>query len=560
MESKIIKNRVRIWYMFCFLCLGIIDQRRGSAIGQIQMTFSNLTGIVIAMMLVPSLKVKKFLEKKYGYWTIVCIPISILIAIIGSKYWVYQGQWVTAVLNVVVWSYLIIYIWDNRNELNVLSKICRPYIICAIVMLSLMIFSVHGWAVPLWHLMIYGGFYLIGIPNEKRRTFLDGMLDGIIIWFFVLQIIAFGFRPYDYIRYHGLYAGETQNGLFYMLVCCAFLIKWMEAKEKKQKFLSFFFFFMAAGCISFTLFTGSRAALMGIAIVTLVVTVYYDIISIKKIGQWGLHGGALILCIAITVPIVYGCIRYLPTILHHPVWFQGEYESGRSICSFDSWNSDKYITFDEAMESNIGRILRVIGIDYDAIEKKWSENMGVLKVVAAELDNEDAFTSKNLKEEAGQSPDNPYRVVGIDIADGVMGARKVIYSYYLHRLNFVGHKSSEAVFYLEDGTEIGHAHNMFIQIAYSYGVAAGGLFLLIYLHGIIHAFYHGRRANFIGGVFLVAILCFGLVEMVITPGQITVPIMGIFLFFNEECGKEAKNYSLRQPWMLKVRTRMQIIL
>ena len=99
MESKIIKNRVRIWYMFCFLCLGIIDQRRGSAIGQIQMTFSNLTGIVIAMMLVPSLKVKKFLEKKYGYWTIVCIPISILIAIIGSKYWVYQGQWVTAVLN-----------------------------------------------------------------------------------------------------------------------------------------------------------------------------------------------------------------------------------------------------------------------------------------------------------------------------------------------------------------------------------------------------------------------------------------------------------------------------
>ena len=45
---------LRIWYMVCFLALGIIDQRRGSAAGAVQMTAANMVGIVLAAMLVPS--------------------------------------------------------------------------------------------------------------------------------------------------------------------------------------------------------------------------------------------------------------------------------------------------------------------------------------------------------------------------------------------------------------------------------------------------------------------------------------------------------------------------
>lgn len=63
MLNSITKNKTKIWYMLCFVCLGIIDQRRGSAIGEIQMVFSNLTGIVIALLTVPSLKLRQFMEK-----------------------------------------------------------------------------------------------------------------------------------------------------------------------------------------------------------------------------------------------------------------------------------------------------------------------------------------------------------------------------------------------------------------------------------------------------------------------------------------------------------------
>ena len=534
MLNSITKNKTKIWYMLCFVCLGIIDQRRGSAIGEIQMLFSNLTGIVIALLTVPSLKLRQFMGKKYLYWMPVCVLLTIAACAIGSQYWSYQGQWITAVLNVAVWSYLIIYIWDNRKTMGFSLKSCDLFHLCMLIMLLLMIVSVRGKILPLWYLVIFGGFYVIGIPSEKKSIFLDGMLNGIIVNFFVLQIIAFGFRPYDYIRYHGIYGGETQNGLFYMITFCAFLCKWKENKEKEKKILSAFFFFMAAGFVSFILFTGSRAALLGVIMATVVIITYRDILIARKFNQWILHGLALVMCIVITFPAVYGCIRYLPTILHHPIWFQGEYESGRSVCSFDPWNSSKYVTLDEAMEKNIGRVLKAMGIDYDVIIQRLKEVIDVRKVSAAELTNMENIDAADVNKEIGSSPDNPYRVEGMDISDGVMGARIVIYVYYLQHLNFVGHTSSEGVFYLEDGTEIGHAHNMFLQMAYDYGIIVGIIFLSIYIYGIICALRHMGGEQFVSGVFLLAILCFGLLEMVIIPGQITVSLIGILLYFVKE--------------------------
>lgn len=68
-----------------------------------------------------------------------------------------------------------------------------------------------------------------------------------------------------------------------------------------------------------------------------------------------------------------------------------------------------------------------------------------------------------------------------------------IYAYYLQHLNFVGHTSSEGVFYLEDGTEIGHAHNMFLQMAYDYGIIVGIIFLSIYMVLFVHYGIRGKK-------------------------------------------------------------------
>ena len=61
------KNSWNRWlYIICVLMLGLMDQRRGSATGDVQMMFGNLLGLVLAAMLIPSLDRKRFLCKLYG--------------------------------------------------------------------------------------------------------------------------------------------------------------------------------------------------------------------------------------------------------------------------------------------------------------------------------------------------------------------------------------------------------------------------------------------------------------------------------------------------------------
>lgn len=528
-KQRILQDKYKWWYMLCFLMLGLIDQRRGSAVGEVQILFSNITGIVMVMLLLPSLDCKKFKEKVYLWWTPVCLILTVAAIFFGRGVWTYRGQRITGVLNLTVWSYLLIYIVREWKSLRIKERLKQPYYWLIFIFLILMVLSAHEKSQTLWYLLIYGGFYIIGVPEERRKDFLAGMLNGIIVWFFLQQIIAFGFRPYDFVRYRGLYLGETQNGLFYMLVYCAFLVKWLWEKEEKQnKWLVFFYFVMAAGNVGFMILAGSRSGLLGAVVVTLVLLTGYDIIQKKIFYKWTLHGVGLLLCIVVTMPAVYGCVRYLPTILHHPVWFEGEYVEERSVRSFDPWDSPRYITVEEMIDHNIGRILHAVGIELTF--EKYQSSLGCLKVYAEELEPVG---------EPGSSPDNPYMLDDVD-QNNAMWDRIVIYSYYWNHLNLSGHIGAGQGFYMNKWSYWGHAHNMFLQTAYDYGVPAGILFIIIWIYSIIRALRMRKPEGWTCVAYLLAIVCFGMLEMVVTPGQITVPLMWIMFYFVGEGSKRIK--------------------
>ena len=523
----------KIWYMICFAFLGLIDQRRGSAPGEVQMMFSNMTGIVIALMLVPSLDLSRFKARVYLIWTPVCLVATIALCLLGRAVWPYPLQWISGVLNFTVWSYLAIYLIKERRQPVPARRKWQPFWVCLLLMVILMQVSVREGIVPLWYLVIFGGFYLIGIPKENWKEFFDGMLNGIILWFFVQQIIAFGFRPYDYVRYRGLYSGETQNGLFYMMAYCAFLIKWIWAKEKKApKLWSWIYFILSASCISFIIYTGGRAPLLGAGAVTFAVYVWYDLVYQKRFLKWLLHCAALGLCIVLTFPVVYGAIRYFPVILHHPVWFADEYDQNTSVHSYDPWNSNKYISFEQAVESNVGRILSLIGIDVNLWRHKLTGALTGLKVYAAE-------SAEELDpSEPGDSPDNPFMLEDTD-KDNSVSVRKAIYAYYWNHLNIAGHSVTGEGFYLTKDIYYGHAHNMFLQMAYNYGIPVGLLFTGLYLYSLLQVFWRKRRENVVCAVFLLAIFAFGMAEMAVIPGQITVAMIGIMFYFIG-CSDEGK--------------------
>ena len=534
MIKRIINDKYKLWYMVCFLFLGLIDQRRGSAVGETQMIFANLTGIVMALLLLPSLNRNEFKNKIFIIWTPICILFTIIACLLGTNIWRYQGQWNTAVFNVSVWSYFVIYMIKEKKKQEFIIKFQRPFFASLFILLFLMVLSVNEKQHTLTYLLIFGSFYLIGIPEDKRDDFRNGLLDGIISWFFIQQIVAFGFRPYDYIRYRGLYSGETQNGIFYTIVFCAFIVKWLYAVEEQKKWwIRLFYFFMAAGSVSFLFYTGSRSGLLGVLTVAIVLITKYDIVLKKTFYKWIMHGITLALCVCITLPIVYGCIRYFPVLLHHPIWFEGEYIEGKSVCSFDPWNSPKYISFEEALDDSVGRIVRAFGISYTSFTQTSAPNRFVMKAYAKEI------------EEPGSSPDNIFMLDNVDPRSGdQMWARKVIYTYYWNHLNLKGHTTRGQGFYTIYNRHYEHAHNIFLQMAYDYGIPAGILFIVIYLYSIIHSLRMKEVEGWMCAAFLIAILCFGLLEMVLTSGQITVALIWIMFYFVGDERRQIKDMCL----------------
>lgn len=60
-----------------------------------------------------------------------------------------------------------------------------------------------------------------------------------------------------------------------------FLVKWLYLREKVSKpfkLLQRLCFFLSAGCVSFTIYTGGRSSFLGIELFTVVTFIGYDII------------------------------------------------------------------------------------------------------------------------------------------------------------------------------------------------------------------------------------------------------------------------------------------
>ena len=77
----------------------------------------------------------------------------------------------------------------------------------------------------------------------------------------------------------------------------------------------------------------------------------------------------------------------------------------------------------------------------------------------------------------------------------------------------------------------GHAHNMFLQIAYDYGILPGILFLLCNLWFLVRFLRRKDRQGISCAVFLIGILLYGFTEMAVVTGQITLTLLFLLYYF-----------------------------
>lgn len=500
----------RTLYVLCFMALNLIELLRASQTGNIWYVAVNCMGLVVMVLVASAYPLKDFRTVSNGIYTIVCAAAMVAVFFhwqshVG-EYYLWQVE--TAILNVWWIGIVVKYLFQKIIVEKTLTF--RPGALgwLWIAMSVLMIASVSRRLWPLWYLLMFGSFYLTKYRREDREALWDGMLNGTLLSFFCIQIYAYGFRPYDVVRYTGAFANCNMAALYYLIVYLVCLCKLHILEKRKAKWgWKLFYLLGAGGMLSFQLYTMGRTAWVA----SFVITVLYGLIVVKRLWakKWRQviwRGGALALAVALTFLPVYYTIRWLPTILHHPVWYEGEYSLAR-VHSFDPADSDKYVDLDEFLEALLGRI------------------MGTLKGLGAH----NPFTMRAYA--AGMEIKDVELVNVPWTNDGGILNRLTIYKAYWDDLTWIGNGPEKGYYRIGGGYHSWHAQNLWLQIAYYYGIPAGVLlvaitFVMLCRHG--KGMLADERNPYAIIPFFVCVLftVFGITEVVWNPGQLV-----MFLIF-----------------------------
>lgn len=520
MERKSIRDVIlsignrQLLYFLCFLAFELIDFLRNTQNGDIWSAAVGGTGLVMMVLIFSEYPLKEWHYGKHtrvymAIWTVCCLGIAGASALWQQHFilGIYKWTFFLGVWN-VWWIFLV-----GQEIVKRLWKAVRakPDLtgVLALVMAFLMTFSRSGRLWPVWFAAMFGMFYVTRFTREKLEQLFEAMVDATIVAFFVIQIYAYGFRPYDVIRYLGAYPNSNVASLHYLVVYTMLLCKlhYLEKKNAKKGW-RIFFFLGAAGLLDFMFLTMGRTSW----VTAIVITCFYGIFVIwknwkKKFSGVIARGAALVAAFVVLFPVVFGTVRFLPAVLHHPVWYGGEY-SIEKVHSFDPADSPKYIEMDEFLEAVFGRIVGTFYKGDEAGEASVAGNStdNVVTVEAGtaggnagagSADNtvaENTEDGENADRENAE-PDNVNSAVAVDVSqtsyeiiekigpegmDEALNIRLSIYAAYLRDLNWFGHPDAEGHYQFTDIDYFSwHAQNVWLQMAFSYGIPSGILFLIL---------------------------------------------------------------------------------
>lgn len=494
----------RFLYAICFIILMVIDWTRGSQEGAIWAWTINMTGVVMAVILFSVYSPKEFLKPIY----IIYSGIGVLALMIGYQWWnlhqaaIFRDQLLTAILNIWLLGIFVIKMFLEvivyRTKKLHFSKIE----ILAAAMLLWMLFSVNEDIWPGWYLVIFGLFYHTEYSKKDMEALKQGMLDGIIAAFFLLQGAAFVFRPYDVVRYAGIYNNCNINALFYGIVWIAFLIRlYAIRKENGKKWKEILCFLFAGALAAFSLMTGCRTAWLAMFVSGFFYVIFADFHSLQyKAGRFLKKLVLYTAVVCISIPIVFAAVRYIPPIFHHPIWYYWEYSESR-VHSFDPWDSEKYVSWDaffNEMTSRVGPFVKMI---FD------NEQAGIATVQAHSI------TIGDKTYEPGDEIYGKYSSVLI---------RVQFWLYYITNGNLRGHFSSEGHQITNYAGYVWHTQNIFIQFWYYYGIPSALLFFVAMLGTVLTSMkkmLKGQDNALISLLYLIFFGMFGIAEAAWYPGQ-----------------------------------------
>ena len=401
---------------------------------------------------------------------------------------------------------------------------------------------------------IFFGIYFISLflsPGDEKddEKIFVSLSDALIISFFAIQSFAFLHRPYDQVRYVGAFSNSNVNGMFYICVYFGWLgkLSFLEKNEGK-KFLRVIHFLFACAMWSFALLTISRSTLIAFIMTTILFLITNEVVIMKKKFLKGfLLKGICMFCVfALSFPIVFICVRYIPALRHHPIWIT-EYKE-EFVHSYDPWNSEKYTEIDEFYNAFIGRFDPEDIDDRGAVITKEQvpldkHNAGPDAVETPEepqgeyIVEDGAVISYPDGVMPGADPEHPaYEYETYEGIEKILGIRKYIFGYYFRFLNLSGHEPEYPTAYLHPWYMVPHAHNSYLQIAYCFGIVQGIMFaaisLFAFLFPVVYVFVKKDKAPWHFGITAMwefGIILISMTENLAFPGKMLFSVLFLSL-------------------------------
>lgn len=495
----------RLVYALCFAMFCLIDQRTKTCTGLDGWleTFRDLTGVVMSIIIMTHYRLSEIKRWKLPYlvWSAVSVVGGILAVWWGKNNWYFFNDWIVKVIDVILFGYILIHTFIRVVIEKKYPKLNKKFAIVWLAMMILMIVSRSNYIWPFCYLVMFGCFYLTDYTKEEQEDLFQGLLDGMILAFFLMQGWCFPFRPFDNwdFRYVGVYSNSNLNALFYVEVLVAIFAKIIYANRvKANKWVRIYYWLGAGVVISFLFMTVGRTAWVTAFIIGLIFLGCLKLVQKRK--RFLVNGIILVLCACLTFPICFSAVRYFPPMFHHPVWFWGEWSNDK-VHSWDPVDSSKYVEFDEFMD----RI-------FFSFKSLMAQSPFVLEVKAAELaDKEEIAVFKT-----GDSPSGTE-------------SRMAIYRHFASELNLWGHPAEEQGLQLTPTYWVAHAHNIYLQYGSDFGVIVMGLFGLLIVWSVIRLlrriFKDCREDDVVCLLYLLVPAIFGMLEYAWGVGSITITLL-----------------------------------
>ena len=486
----------------------------------------DMLGVVMAVIICTNYKWNDFVKYKIPYivWSVLGILLGVILVpmAIERRLDFLLADTIVIALGIFLMGYCVIHTFIAFFLEKYRPKFCRPLIIIWIVMFVLMIFSRSEYLWPLCYFLLFLCYYMTEQTLAQRAGVVQGLVNGMILAFIVIQAHSLLFRPYDRLRYYGNFCNPNHNCMFLCLCLGAILAKiLLVTKADAKKAVRIFYFLLAGACCAFIFMTMSRSGYVAAFVVVLLFLIAYCNIKEKKIFfRTGLLMVALFVAL---LPVTYLAVRYIPTIHPHVLFYFQEGYSEDMVHSWDDRNSEKFTTFGQLLEGALGRLGNIVN-SLLPLQSRDTERLDYAGFLVASGADDIPFVDPDKIPALTEEEEGSAFLI-----------RYTIYKWYITHLSLRGMPYDEQGFQLTKDHWIQDTHNIYLDYGINFGYPVMILFTVFIWWGIGRLYRQGARGRNAGKWACLMIVLippvFGMFEFAWGAGMIST--VSLYILFKE---------------------------